>query len=62
VTFGPTDRRSQAPRRAADPEGRETLAQVALELDIQLSVVRQWKRQIEAGKSAGIPSAGFGFD
>ena len=30
-------------------KGEKTLAEVSRELDIQPSVVRQWKRRVEAG-------------
>ncbi len=35
-------------------KGEKTLAEVARELDIQPSVVRQWKRRFEAGATAAV--------
>jgi hypothetical protein len=35
-------------------KGEKTLAQVSRELDIQPSVVRQWKRRFEAGATAAV--------
>jgi len=44
----------QARGRPATAEGREDLAEVSRELDIQPSVVRQWKRRFEAGATAAV--------
>ena len=35
-------------------KGEKTLAEVSRELDIQPSVVRQWKRRCEAGATAAV--------
>ena len=35
-------------------KGEKTLAEVSRELDIQPSVVRQWKRRFEAGATAAV--------
>lgn len=35
-------------------KGEKTLAEVSRELDIQPSVIRQWKRRVEAGASMAV--------
>ncbi len=35
-------------------KGEKTLAEVSRELDIQPSVVRQWKRRVDAGATAAV--------
>ncbi len=40
--------------RRSSSKGEKTLAEVARELDIQPSVVRQWKRRFEAGATAAV--------
>src|ERR1700704_3172151 len=44
----------QARCRPAAAEGRKDLGGVSRELDIQPSVVRQWKRRFEAGATAAV--------
>ena len=46
--------RVQAGNRPATREGGQTLAEVSRELDIQPSVIREWKRRVEAGATTAV--------